>query len=138
MNRTWSVCLVGDAAKSLRLRCWLSILSAAFTLFGQSPSPPSLVHLRVAALDPAGRPVSDLSASDFKIWDQGKLQTIVAFSHQAAAPLGPREYTNRPGGVVPHHTAILFDLLNQDRSDHGEISGWLQARSRQRLPIGPD
>ena len=86
---------------------------------------PLLVHLHALALDSKGQPVTDLNGGDFKIADQGKPQTILLFRPppaNASAPPGPHEYTNRPGGVTPHSTAILFDLLNED--DANRLDTW--------------
>ena len=76
-------------------------------------------------LDSKGQPVTDLTAGDFKVADQGKSQTILLFRSPVAknsAELGPHEYTNRPGGLMPHAVAILFDLLNE--GDANRLDTW--------------
>src|SRR5450432_1691074 len=102
-----------------------SVALAASALLAQAPAPnaapPSLVRLSVAAVDNAGDPVTDLKMDDVQVSDQAKPQRILSFrgsvSAPQAAPLGPREYTNRAAGPPPHSTVILFDLLNQNQSD---------------------
>jgi VWFA-related protein len=123
-------------SRHLRLLLFLSL--AVATVVAQSTTPPPLLHLRAIVRDPAGQPITDLSSADFKIWDQGKSQTIFAFRRQAtkvAAPLSPHEYTNRPGGVMPHHIAILVDLLNQNRGDRVETWHTL-SKSLSQLELG--
>jgi len=76
------------------------------------------VILDVAALDQRGEPVSDLSASDFQIFDNGKRQEVVFFhpnfpQNRAPAALGPHEYSNRSAVATPPATVILFDLMNE-------------------------
>ena len=125
MKRNCSACLLDTAPTLRRLRLFVSLLLAVSSLLAQPTSPPPLVHLRATVLDPAGQPVADLSAAEFTISDQGKSQTILAFRRQAAllpAPRGPQEYTNRPGGIMPYHIAILFDLLNQSPTDR--VATW--------------
>jgi len=90
----------------------------AARLWAQTTAPPPLVHLYPVALDPKSQPVIDLSAADFKITDRGKPQTVLLFRPpdlKAPGELGPREYTNHPGGLMPHSVAILLDLMNQSK-----------------------
>src|SRR5579862_9656756 len=93
---------------------------AAAALLAQAPAPPTLVRLDPVALDATGQPVTDLTAADFKIIDDNKPQSIAFFrrpaTEKSAAP-GPLEFSNRPGGVMPHTTVILFDLLNENQTD---------------------
>jgi len=100
-------------------RFTLSLALVASGLLAQAPPPP-LMRLSPVALDLNGQPVNDLTSDDFKIVDQGKPQTIVFFRRpttERAAPPGPLEYSNRPGGVLPHTIAILFDLMNENLND---------------------
>lgn len=93
---------------------------AAAALLAQAPAPPTLVRLDPVALDATGQPVTDLTAADFKIIDDNKPQSIAFFrrpaTEKSAAP-GPLEFSNRPGGAMPHTTVILFDLLNENQTD---------------------
>ena len=106
--------MVSNMSKSKTLLS-AAIVLAASGLLAQGPAPPVLMHLYPVVLDASGQPVNDLTADDFKIVDQGKPQTIFSFHKPAvapAAPLGLLEFSNRPGGVMPHSTAILFDMTN--------------------------
>ncbi len=92
---------------------------AASGLLAQAPAPPPLIHLYPVVLDASGQPVTDLTAADFKIVDQGKPETIYSFQKPSApgAPLGAIEFSNRPGGVMPHATVVLFDMINMNQAD---------------------
>src|ERR1700686_3964912 len=105
-----------------KLLCTMAL--AASALMPQAPAPaaaPSgLVRLSVAALDASGEPVTDLKMDDFQVTDQGKPQRIAFFRANLTAPpqtppLGPREFSNRPGQGLPHSSVILFDLLNENQ-----------------------
>jgi VWFA-related protein len=90
-----------------------------------------LVNVNVIAHDSSGRPVRNLTASDFRIYEDGKEQTLEVFAIEAApmAPTvraagsaataaSPNVFSNRlaerpPGGV----TVILFDRLNSGLED---------------------
>ncbi|MDR3699857.1 MAG: VWA domain-containing protein [Candidatus Sulfopaludibacter sp.] len=96
----------------------------------QAPPPPALVNLNVIALDAKGQSVMDLQADDLRVWDNGKPQKISSFRRRqsrlsAPAALGPREYANRAGNVIPHATVILFDQLNTQFADRGYVSNQL-------------
>lgn len=65
------------------------------------------VVVRVEAADEAGRPVTDLTADDLRIYDDGKPQIIQTFARETA---GPTE--SETGGDR--------DLLSKDRSDSKE------------------
>jgi VWFA-related protein len=101
-----------------KLICTLTL--AASGLLAQAPAPPVLVHIYPVAFDLSGQPVNDLTSADFKISDQGKAGTILFFRGPGVVPTfasGPKEYSNRPGGALPHTIAILFDLMNESQSD---------------------
>jgi len=102
----------------------------AFALPPQRPEQPapvaSQVNLNVVAMDAKGQPVSDLTADELRIWDNGKEQKIASFRRRevratSAASLGPRQYSNRPPGMSPHATVILFDQLNTHFADRGYV-----------------
>ena len=88
---------------------------AASAAFAQTP-PPRLVTLNLAATDAQGHPVTDLTAAEIQITDQGKSVPVVAFRNDAARPgaaaPAAREYTNRPSPAVSHAQIILFDTFN--------------------------
>jgi len=82
------------------------------------------VHLYPVVTDAGGHPVTDLTAADFKITDQGKAQSILFFAAPTAGwtePLSAHEFSNRPGGRMPHATAILFDLMNEGDANRLEV-----------------
>jgi len=92
----------------------------------QAPPPAAQVHLNVVAADAKGQSVMDLSAADFRIVDNGKPQTIASFRRREAlqasfAPLGPRQFSNRSSGDIPHATVVLFDLMNMRFEDRGYV-----------------
>jgi hypothetical protein len=92
-------------------------LGAAFALQAQPPA--RNVDLRAVAVDSAGQPVPDLTASDFKVYDNGSPQKIVSV------------HLNQTDG--PSALVILFDLLNSSFSSRGEI--WaVMKRSLAHLP----
>jgi len=107
-----------NMSKSKTVLCILAL--AASGLLAQVQGPPQLIRLYPVVLDDHGEPVTDLKAADFKIVDQGKPQTILAFYKpitEKPAALGPLERSNRPGGRMPHSTVILFDMLNMNQAD---------------------
>lgn len=79
-----------------------------------------LVIVDVVATDSKGEPVTDLSASDFKVLENGKAQEIRIFNYQHPAqavqslpPLPPNVFTNVPR--YQHNTSsnvIIMDGLN--------------------------
>jgi len=112
------------------------VLSAA-GLLAQGSAPPPLVYLYPVVTDSGGQPVTDLTANDFKITDQGKPETIFLFRQPITKPasLGPHEISNRPAGAMPHSTAIVFDLMNEVQSDR--LDNWHSlAKSIPQLASG--
>ena len=112
----------------------LVLLAAASPSARQQPtfrSSVRLVNVTVIAHDSAGRPVMNLTASDFQVFEDGKEEKIEVFAidtdrpvqtANAALPVAPRLapdiFTNRrqtrDGGGV---TVVLFDRLNSDWDD---------------------
>ena len=107
---------------SLAIGASLLLAQGSAPSTGSTPAPPALVTLNVVAVDSGGQPVTDLKASDLSVTDQGKPQTIILFRRiQAPAPsLKPGEYSNQTASP-PHSAAILFDLLNENKSDVLEV-----------------
>ena len=113
---------------------------AASVLFAQAPAfnpPGTLVHLNVTALE-GNEPVGDLNADDFKVTDQGKPESMLFFRRNNIPQPTPGawtfngvngswDYSNRPGGLLPHSTAILFDLLHENSSDR--LNNWHRLRA---------
>lgn len=99
-----------------------------------------LVPLDVIVHDKDGKPVADLTAADFKLFEDGKEQKVEFFqvnvarstgvaatqptSGAASAPaptLGTNQHTNRPNGAVPlTATVVLFDRLNTRFEDQAQ------------------
>jgi len=86
-----------------------------------------LVNVTVVAHDSAGRPVTNLTAADFQVFEDGKEEKIEVFSIDTDRPvqtatsapaLAPNVFTNRKqtreGGGV---TVVLFDRLNSSFED---------------------
>ena len=89
-----------------------------------------LVNVSVIAHDSSGQPVKNLTASDFRIYEDGKEQKIEVFAIEAdrlapapgatasSASATPTVFSNRlaerPAGGV---TVILFDRLNSAQED---------------------
>jgi len=71
-----------------------------------SGSNPRAVVVKVVA-DASGRPVSDLQASDFAVFDNGSPQRIASVRLEQ--------------GDSPHPVVVLFDLLNAGESSRGAI-----------------
>jgi len=117
--------------------CWLALF-AGCSMLAQT-APPPMVYLRPIALDAAGQPVRDLFAEDFQISDQGKPQHIFFFRQpgEPLSSLGPGDYSNRPGGIAPHTTAILFDLMNESDPNRVDTSRVLAESIPQVHPGGP-
>ncbi|HZY60106.1 MAG TPA: VWA domain-containing protein, partial [Candidatus Binataceae bacterium] len=66
--------------------------------------------------DSQGHPVSDLTAAELQVTDQGKTQPIASFRKDTRRPsvaTSPSEFSNRPAALNNVHV-ILFDLLNLD------------------------
>jgi len=116
---------------SLRqLSLFILIASLNLTLEAQQPvfrSGVKLVETTVVVHDRSDKPVADLTASDFRIFEDGKEQKIEFFAVDGAPsadksvrsfPLPANVFTNRieqrTGGGV---TVILFDRLNSTFDD---------------------
>lgn len=112
----------------------LFFLVASADLFAQQPTFRAnvrLVNVSVIAHDASGQPVKNLTASDFRVYEDGKEQKIEVFAIESApmAPTAratasadpsatPTVFSNRlaerPAGGV---TVILFDRLNSSFED---------------------
>src|ERR1035438_8409677 len=106
----------------------------------QPPPPAALVNLNVVALDAKGQSVLDLTQADFRVWDNGKPQTLASFRRRDSRPspslaLGPRQFSNRSGSGLPHATVILFDQLNMQFTDRGYVFNQL-AHALQQFEAG--
>src|ERR1035441_8044472 len=99
------------------MRC---VLLAAWALVACAQPRPHTprVTLNILALDAKGHPVTDLASAGFRIYDDGKLQTIASFKPGAAHSQPPT-------------TLIFFDLLNSVSGHREYIS--TQDRKSTRL-----
>jgi VWFA-related protein len=83
----------------------LLLAAGGFGLYAQQSA--GQVALHVVAVDSSGQPVPDLTASDFKVFDNGAPQQIVSVK------------LNQSDG--PRALVVLFDLLNSDFSSRGAV-----------------
>ena len=85
-----------------------------------------LVVTDVVATDSNGKPVTNLSADDFKVFENGRPQRVANFSfHQPAAQVAQRSIslpadivTNEPVYAASSMNVILFDSANGDAVEH--------------------
>ena len=109
----------------------LALLLSTISLSAQQPTfraSVRLVNVNVIAHDSSGRPIKDLTASDFRIFEDGTEQKIEVFAIEngsvtapsvpsAAAPPS-RIFTNRaPQRTAGGVSVILFDRLNSSWAD---------------------
>lgn len=138
----------------------LLAVAALATPRAQTPAPQTFrASTRLVTIDALvhrrnGEPVRDLTAADFKLFEDGKLQTIAFFEVVAArgpatrsapeppvAATEPGTFTNRPNGAAPSAaTVVLFDRLNSGELDQirarAEIIRFLgQVRTDQRIAL---
>jgi len=142
----------------------LSIICACCLTFAVSAQPESrseqkqattvrvttrLVEVNVVVQDKKGEAITDLVRDDFDVTEQGKAQTISAFSIESnqnafglAEALPPNTFSNMPSrsGASQNLTAILFDTLNTPIADQAyakrEVLRFLQQiRPRDRVAV---
>jgi VWFA-related protein len=103
-----------------------------------------LVILDVVAVDEKGQPITDLTADDFTVLEDGKPQKISNFSfHHPVAAAAPRPPA--PGIIsnAPQFAAnsslnvILLDAINTDFSDHAYAQDMLVKYLESDPPIQP-
>jgi len=120
---------------SLRRLAWVTSIGTLVGLctvpaLAQTPTFRSgvrLVEISAIVHDRSGRPISDLAAADFRIFEDGKEQKVELFSLHDARPsarekavpsLPPGVYSNRAAAQgVGSVTAIVFDRLNSTFED---------------------
>ena len=108
-----------------------------------------LVVLDVVVTDKNGQPVRGLTAGDFSVKENGKLQAIAFFtppteaasSHSSPRPLPPGIYSNRakyrlPGGIP---TIIVIDAANTPVTDQiyarQQLMEFLNQQSKSSNPV---
>jgi VWFA-related protein len=95
-----------------------------------------LIRLHATVLDTKGQPVTDLTANDFNIVDDGKPQTLYFFgkSGRAAEVASTSEFANRKNGRIGNTVAVLFDLMNQNQEHR--VESW-RALAKSLPPLAP-
>ena len=109
-----------------------------------------MILLSVIATDKSG-PVTDLTANEFSVLENGKPQKLASFAFEQPTltqqkvekPLPPNVYTNRPTYLTPSGplTILLLDALNTQATDQTyfrrELLQYLanQVRPGQRLAV---
>jgi VWFA-related protein len=81
------------------------------------------VRLNVVAVDSAGRPVPDLTAADFAVFDNGSPQQIASLR---------LDQSDKPRPVV-----ILFDLLNSGEASRGAVWNAIKTSLARTSFAGP-
>jgi VWFA-related protein len=140
---------------------WFCGLLLAVPILAQAPADPPvqeptlrvttrLVQVNVIVQDKKGEPVSNLTRSDFRLFDQGKEQPISIFSvesNQALSPpaqqLPPNTFSNRieyRAGVPHSVTVILLDGLNTEFGDQASarnqiVKFLLQLQPQDRVAL---
>ncbi len=112
--------------------------SSSFTLHTSA----RLVNVEVIALDKKGKPIPDLSLSDFVLRDDGRPQTIRFFSppssYDAASPATnveaaqPDTFSNQPSAAkpmqpTPNSTILLIDSSNLAWGDFANVRQQMQS-----------
>jgi VWFA-related protein len=85
----------------------------------------NLVDVRVVVRDSNGQPVPGLQQSDFQLFDNGKPQTISAFTVETRAPRVSADVAPSAGGSAPapakpappRYVALFFDDMNMPLGD---------------------
>ena len=95
--------------------CILAFEAPVASAADNPPAQTRLVRLNVLALGSDGKPVSDLTADDFKVRDQNKDRRIALFHVNAMPLVAAGEISNRVIPGVRPATIILIDLLNPER-----------------------
>jgi VWFA-related protein len=143
-HRTWNMC-----AGTLLFAVALTTAVCAQSVQSPPPQPPpqqsqapvqqsthpplrvvrQMIQVDVVAKDRDGKPVAGLKQSDFKIYDEGKLEQIAWFSMETKESrtqeaqlreLPPNTYTNmieQKAGVAGNVTIILLDYENTRQQD---------------------
>jgi VWFA-related protein len=112
----------------MRLPVLLALVALATEQQPTFRSSVRLVNVTVIAHDSAGRPVRGLTASDFRVFEDGKEQKVEVFAadHLAPPPAAPAALTAPPSSIFTNRatdrsaggvTVVLFDRLNSTFED---------------------
>jgi VWFA-related protein len=86
---------------------------AASVAVAQNDAAPRTVTLHLVATDAQGHPVTDLTAAELQISDQGKSVPVTSFRRDAPGTQpAAQELSNRSGPSLSHVQVILFDAMN--------------------------
>ncbi len=77
----------------------------------------NLVIVRVVVRDPGGHPVTGLKKEDFRLFDEGKEQTLSQFEEEPSPP--PPSVTSAPSTLLqnPRFISFYFDDLNSSAAE---------------------
>src|SRR5271168_5074843 len=70
-----------------------------------------LVLVDTVVTDKKGNYVRDLAQTDFKVWEDGKEQTLTSFSFEQNSGSGPQQ---------PHYMVLFFDNSTMDMGDQAK------------------
>src|SRR5487761_198582 len=125
-----SVCRIrGEDFMGIRALCSVAMLVAVSTAQAQVSEPTlhtstRIVAVTIVATHSNGSPVNDLRASDIRVFDNKKEQTIASF--EAMETSSTRDTTHKTVSAptslpvasgYPHFSIILLDALNTEWSD---------------------
>ncbi len=71
-----------------------------------------LVLVDSVVTDKKGNYVKDLTQKDFKVWEDGKEQSVTSFSYEESA--------GSPTNARPHYLVLFFDNSTMDRGDQAQ------------------
>src|ERR1019366_4719288 len=71
-----------------------------------------LVLVDTVVTDKKGNYIRDLAQKDFKVWEDGKEQTVTSFSFQ--------ESTGSPSNSTPHYMVLFFDNPTMNVGDQAQ------------------
>lgn len=132
MNHFWSRCIKATAIALLSL-CSIVFLESSTKAQNNVPlfqSKVRVVLVDVVVTDGKGNPVSGLQATDFRVFENGKVQKVASFEEHkgpvASAftmpPLPPHVYTNFPKiATTDSLNVVLVDMLNTRLIDQAYV-----------------
>src|SRR6266478_1905594 len=122
MRRRRLVLLIGMTMICL-VSCWilLGLGSDQPVAYAQQPTAagadePGVIHVETREVlvdavvtDRKGNYIRDLAQKDFKVWEDGKEQSVTSFSFE--------ESTGSPGNSKPHYMVLFFDNSTMNTGD---------------------
>lgn len=95
--------------------------------------PVNVVPVSVTVTDKAGRPVTDLTAADFKLFEDGKRQRIQSFEIESGQPPVSSEAVD-PAGTADAETPALQPLQGSGGEPDRLISFFITGSSTCSIP----